>query len=417
MSARYFAPVNTSDNPKAVNVLTIAEVFPSLIQPWLINHLIQIHKHGGENRIICAKSETDCFSDAISRYELLDKYIRVPSSKAELGLFAISHLNKLLEFSSEHAIRKEWSAHGASTKQMVSDMWSCPAFSVEADVIHSHIESMSSRFVRLIAATKKPFVMTFHGLTPIGVPNIDDAARKRITEQAEVIFANTEFAKNQYVALGAPQEKFKIIPQGIDLSSWDYRPLSYSGEEPLRVLTVGRFHVDKGHKYALQAIKMLKDKGVDVRYTMAGNGPDRERLEQHVAELGLESNVTIKQKLSDQELRDLYHTHHIFVLPSLRDLEGFHEETQAVVIQEAQASGLITIATKTGGIPECVNDGDSAFLVADRDGEAIAEVIDQLLNRVDEWDAIRLRAKAWVKEYFCSDYIGAKMNEVYRDLL
>ena len=123
------------------------------------------------------------------------------------------------------------------------------------------------------------------------------------------------------------------------------------------------------------------------------------------------------ERLSDAELRQLYDKSHIFILPSLKAKDGFHEETQAVVIQEAQASGVIVIATNAGGIPECVDDGKSAFLVNDRSADEITEQVLALLSESDSWGHIRRAARKWVEEHFCSNVIGKRMNDVYVSLL
>lgn len=414
---QYFNRCSQKSKKCSVNVLTLTEVFPSLIQPWLVNHLLQIIEHGGDNRVLCRRSELSQFSDSIRENGLLDKYLRVPDSKLELLEFFIRNIGRRVKGSTYENLKQIWQADETPIKQRVMDVLISPAMDVNVDIIHSHIEAVSARTYRLIEAANLPFVMTFHGLTPVGVPHISDFNRQRITRSVETIFANTKFAMGQYVALGAPADKFEIIPQGIDLSRWKFFENAYSREDTLQLLTVGRFHPDKGHIYALKAVQNLKRMGIKVHYTIAGNGPYKNTISNEIQSLAIGDNVTVLEKVSDAELRRLYKNSHVFILPSLKAKDGFHEETQAVVIQEAQASGVLVIATKAGGIPECVDNGKSAFLVNDRSSDEITEQLLELIERADDWHEIRLAARDWVEKKFCSKIIGQKMNDSYLRVL
>ena len=90
----------------------------------------------------------------------------------------------------------------------------------------------------------------------------------------------------------------------------------------------------------------------------------------------LQDNITLCGGLGFKEVVELFDWADIFILPSVKAVDNdFHEETQAVVIQEAQASGVPVIATKVGGIPECNIHGKTALLIEDRNSDAIAEAV------------------------------------------
>ena len=84
-----------------------------------------------------------------------------------------------------------------------------------------------------------------------------------------------------------------------------------------------------------------------------------------------------------------------------------------MVIQEAQASGVLVAASRVGGIPECVDDGESAFLFPDRDPEAIAGVVGRLLDRPEAWRGWQDAARTWVERRFDIDELGAKLMGLY----
>src|SRR5690606_2043888 len=116
-------------------------------------------------------------------------------------------------------------------------------------------------------------------------------------------------------------------------------------------------------------------------------------------------------------LKDIYAKSHIFILPSLKAIDGFHEETQGVAIQEAQASGLIVIATKTGGLPECVEDDRSAFLVEDRNSQAITEKLQWIIDNPEHWNQWQRDARRHVETHFDIDVTGDRLMQIYSDAI
>ena len=122
--------------------------------------------------------------------------------------------------------------------------------------------------------------------------------------------------------------------------------------------------------------------------------------------------VLLRGERTDEQLLQEYREAHIFVLPSVPDeFGGHHTETQGVVIQEAQASGVIALASDTVGIPECVDDGRSAFLIPPRNPQALAEKIEWLLDHPSSWEALQRSGRAWVESRYAMDNIGRRLWE------
>lgn len=417
MTNGYFEPFSRTTASTGVNVLTLAAAFPSLIQPWLVNHLVQIALLGGDNRVISRKEEKGNLTDAIAEHALDKKYCCVPTNKIELIQFYIRSMKNKSVREHQRELWANYDSKGTSLKERVVDRLVSPAFTTNPDIIHSHTELVGSHLVRLIRASQKPFVITFHGLPPVGVPLVSDFARRQYTDAADAIFMNTEFAKQQYVSLGAPEDKCIVVPQGIDLDNWPFETRKFPVDGPVNILTVGRLHPDKGHQFALTAIKQLLEKGQKVTYTMVGSGPEKDKILRVSKELGISDAVAVLSGIPDKQLKEVYQKSHVFLLPSLRSKDGFHEETQGVVLQEAQATGIITIATKSGGIPECIDDGESGFLVEDRDSQAIAAAVMQVIEKRACWESIQTKARKWVEERYASDKIASFMNQQYRSII
>ncbi|MCW8091281.1 glycosyltransferase family 4 protein [Alteromonas sp. ASW11-130] len=412
----YFKPF-APEQPNGVNVLTIAGAFPTPIQPWLVNHLVEIIRHGGDNRVISRRAELDQITEAVQMHRLTEKYICVPENR-------VSVLKTFLSAMSNQAVRKrtiallsKYKGGNRSVVKRTFDVLAAPTLAVKPDIIHSHSEPVGTRLLPLIVANGAPFVQTFHGLTPIGVPTISADQRRVYSRAAKAVFVNTDFARKQFEAIGGESDNFIVVPQGIDLEKWRYSPCQYSDQGPINLLTVGRLDEEKGHIYAIQAIAELLRQGHQVHYHIVGRGPQGEYLKSKARDLGIQDRVTFHGVLIDDEIKEIYRKSHIFILPSLRSGDGLWEETQGVVLQEAQATGLHVIACDSGGISECLGDGKVGYLIPDRDVNAISGAVNDILSRKSEWSFRQQEARSWVEKHYSLSRIGEKMNTIYRHLI
>ncbi|TCS40296.1 glycosyltransferase family 4 protein [Reinekea marinisedimentorum] len=281
------------------------------------------------------------------------------------------------------------------------------------DVVHSHSELPSVYFRPIVTACNYNFVTTFHGLQPVGLTNLPEPKRKTIAALAKHVFVNTEFAANQYRSIGGENANLTVIPQGIDLDM--YNPDSVSNiknNSSLEVLSVGRLHPDKGHIFAIDAVIKLIEMGYDIRYTIVGNGPLKQELKQYIADKGC-TGIQIKTGLSSADLLAEYRRADIFIFPSLKSHDGFHEETQGVALQEAQAMRSVIVSTFTGGIPECINNGHTGFLVPDRSSEKIAAQLEELILNKESWPTVKDSAVITLRERYDINVIGQRLMQAY----
>ncbi len=149
--------------------------------------------------------------------------------------------------------------------------------------------------------------------------------------------------------------------------------------ERVEILYVGGMYKRKGIKFLTEAFEqILKTSGkeTDSRLLLVGEGEERARLEERVADRGLKDSVKFEGYVDDRaRLLEIYRGADIFVLPSV-SAEGFPR-----VIDEAMASGLPVVATDAGSISAELRDGDQAVIVDPRDSEALS---DGILRIVDD---------------------------------
>ncbi len=407
---------------KKLSVWVVAAKFPNIVQPWLANSTAQILVQGHELEVFSMEKGDLEYADIVDHYNLKKKTVNIHFQGKSILIAAIKNFLNPFMLTKSIAGLLELPQKLSPHKSLISNLLSAIALAPyckksNVDVIHSHFEITGHKFLPVIRSQDCAFVVTFHGLPPPGVPLLPSKMRQEYVEAADIILVNTQFAKKQYLSLGADEKKIRILPQGIETSSFEFNKKTMPTDGPVNLLTVGRFHSDKGHIFVLNALPKLISQGYKIHYTMVGAGPDRKKLEREAMDLGVKEHVTFHTAVSEQELKSIYEKSHIFILPSLRDQSGFHEETQGVVIQEAQATGLIVIATRTGGIPECVEDGKSAFLVEDRNALEISEKIKFVIDNPELWHQWQIEGRKHVETHFDINLIGKKISAIYQEAI
>ncbi|WP_375234800.1 glycosyltransferase family 4 protein [Winogradskyella sp.] len=143
--------------------------------------------------------------------------------------------------------------------------------------------------------------------------------------------------------------------------------------KPVRITTTARLHWVKGLDYTLEALALLKTKGIKFNYEILGEGSEYESLRFAVHELGLEDNVSLVGKLSHKEtLKKLQETD-IYIQYS--NSEGFCN-----AVLEAQAMGCFCIVSDGGALPENVLNNETGWVVPKRNPVALVEAISMVLN-------------------------------------
>ena len=128
----------------------------------------------------------------------------------------------------------------------------------------------------------------------------------------------------------------------------------------------------------LESLPAISQAVPDVKYLIVGEGPDRQRLEDLTAHLGLQAQVSFLGRLELSEIVELYNLADLFVMLSREeppDVEGF-----GLVFLEAAACGLPSVGGRSGGIPDAIDEGKSGWLVDPSNIEEIAATIIDLLK-------------------------------------
>lgn len=222
-----------------------------------------------------------------------------------------------------------------------------------------------------------------------------------------------EFFRRRLLEEGCPPESVIVHRFAVDLTRFAFRrprPVS----DPPRLFSVARLVEKKGLDTALLALARLRDRGVTLRYRIAGEGPEREKLQALSRRLGLERQVEFLGAVPNEVVARELAAADVFTLPSQTAADGDMEGIP-VSLMEAMATGVPVVSTYHSGIPELIEDGVSGFLVPERDAEALADRLLRCLEASDdEREALRRAARKRVEEQFDLKMWNARLLALVR---
>lgn len=274
---------------------------------------------------------------------------------------------------------------------------------VRPDILHLHGDFVEGWFgSRLARRLGVPSVMTIHGgLSP----------RYRIPSRYAFRGVDAFIALGANVArdlqtCGVPADRITEMSSGISwemLEPWLGRSRPGRG----RLVTVGSLDPVKGHDLAIEAYRIVKRSFPSAILTIVGDGPLRSKLEALGAQTG---GVDVVGRQSRETVYEIVSKSDVFLMAS-RSLPG-KSEGVPTALMEAMALGLPVVATREGGIPGLIRDGENGLLVDSERPDQIANAIEELLASPELCDRLGKAAASSVQDRGWG-VIVEKVEEVY----
>ncbi len=164
--------------------------------------------------------------------------------------------------------------------------------------------------------------------------------------------------------------------------------------KPLRLVAIGRFIETKGFQHLITALGLLRNRGIDARLTLAGDGPWRGHLKAATKRLGLTNFISFPGFVPHDRISALLRASDMLVMPSVH-LPGGKGDGLPTVIVEALLHRLPVVATRVASIPDLILHGETGLLAPERDPIALADAIQWLVDNRQE--ALDMAAKGCVK--------------------
>lgn len=240
------------------------------------------------------------------------------------------------------------------------------------DAVHAHWLISPGVVARLLARRGLPFVVTSHGGDLFGFRQPGLARVKRwVAGGAAAMTVVSDAMAGEVGRLGLPVRALSTIPMGVDLAS--RFTVDNRGRAPGELLFVGRLVPKKGLVHLLDAMPAIIAARPGVTLRIVGFGPERERLEARVRELGLGASVAFDGAMAQADLPAVYRRAAVFVAPFVRDASG-DQEGLPVALMEAVATGCPFVVGDVAGLGDLLGDA-SPFRVDPRDTAALANAV------------------------------------------
>ncbi len=289
----------------------------------------------------------------------------------------------------------------------------------DLDLLHVHYaipHSIAAMLAQQMMAPKRrlPFITTLHGtdITLVGADRSYYPITKFSIEKSNGITAISEDLRRHTEEVFEIPNEIRVInnfvncdlyhPDNEKLGAREFAP---AGEKLLIHLSNFR-----PVKRVFDCVRVLAEvvKTTPAHLLMAGDGPDRSPAEHLARDLKVERHITFLGKQNHVER--LLPLAHVLLMPS--EMESF-----GLAALEAMACGVVPVATRVGGVPELITDGEDGFLEAVGNIEAQAARVSALLR--DEQLHYRMaKAGRWTAgERFCSEKVIPQYERYYADVL
>jgi N-acetyl-alpha-D-glucosaminyl L-malate synthase BshA len=293
------------------------------------------------------------------------------------------------------------------------------AESYDLDILHVHYaipHSISAMLAQQMLAPKRrlPFITTLHGtdITLVGTDRSYFPITKFSIEKSDGITSISENLRRQTVEVFGVENEIRVIHNFVNCDL--YRPddiksgaSAYAPNGQKLLIHLSNF---RPVKRVLDCIRILAEvrKSVPAHLLMVGDGPDRGPAEYLARDLKMERHVSFLGKQNHVER--LIPLAHVLLMPS--EMESF-----GLVALEAMACGVVPVATRVGGVPELISEGENGYLEAVGDIAAQSARVVALLTDEDLHYRLRKAGRWDAAERFCSEKIIPQYERYYEQVI
>lgn len=223
--------------------------------------------------------------------------------------------------------------------------------------------------------------------------------------KADACFCISTHARDRLLTAGVPRQRLFMIPNMARLPALDTaRPR----HQPPVIGTLGRFIPRKGFQDWIAALALLRDRGVDFRAILGGDGEMHTALREQVNRHGLHAHVTFPGWVENNAC--FYDQLDLFVMPSRHEPFG-------IVLIEAMAHGVPVISTAVEGPRDIVADGRDALVVPAEDPVAMADAMHRLLADAPLATRLAAAARRRVEQEYSLDAMAGRLKAALADII
>jgi len=357
----------------------------------------------------------------IARYRLEEHHIKANTPENAL-LRLLAAPGALARAVSRHGLRALNVLPGLSFSRRALTLR--PLFEAAAirpepyDIVHCQFSSLAPVILRLRDAGILSGRLVVHVRGTDITKEVRRSGRnvyRRAFAEAAAVIANSRHFRDAALAVGCPPEKAVVIPSSTDLTAFPYRDPTPPQERTARLIAVGRLVEKKGYPFAIDAIARLVASGRDVTLDIIGAGPLEATLRARTAAAGLAERVRFHGAQPSDAVQRALAASDIFLAASVTAPNG-DQDAATNTVKEAMATGLPVVATRHGGMPEMVIDGETGLLAREGDAGDLAAQLARLIDAPGIWAPLARAARAKVETETASTVLDQRLIALYEKI-
>ena len=244
-------------------------------------------------------------------------------------------------------------------------------------------------------------------------------ARKFVMSTADAIIVHSRTAEEKLVVEGFVPERIHFLPCAINVDKLHPKQISDLKKKvdldgPI-VLYLGRISTEKGLMYLLQAFPSILNEVHDAKLVIFGEGPEKKVLIELSQKLGIAQSVVFPGSIPHSEIQEAFALAEVFVLPSIPTASW--KEQFGYVLIEGMSCGKPVVASRTGSIPEIVDDGVTGLLVPPKDVAGLSQAIVSLLLNPSKAREMGKNARKKAVETYADTVVAENLGKLYSSIL
>ncbi len=275
-----------------------------------------------------------------------------------------------------------------------------------ADLLHTNAVSANDFFhLTTQAAHPAPWLVTLHGAWP---SSCETFVRRTLASADWVVGCSEAILEQGRRTVPAIRQNSSVIYNALQVPCLPPEPLPF---DPPRLLYLGRLSPEKRVDLALDALVLVVSRHPSAQLVIAGDGPERERLELQTTGLGLRDHVQFLGWVDSSDVPTLVNSATLVLLSS-------EQEAFGLSALEAALMARPVVAPRRGGLPEVVEHGSTGLLVDELDAVSLAEAVAWLLEHPESASRMGKAARTRARKAFnwrdCVDAYDALYEKIVK---
>lgn len=392
----------------------VVKRYPRLSETFILDEILGVEEAGLDVAIHSLLLPNDGrFHEDVTRVRGRAKYLPTAASESVFGAFRALRDVGLDSSALDRAVVFTSRVPEAHRGSLLIQALHLADEATKSGLQHLHAHFMTSPAQTTYLAhifSGIPFTVTAHAVDIYG-PKAHPVLLKEIAEAAMAVVTVCEANERHIRGVVGDAARIEVIYNGISVNG---EPTHDGVRDPRLLLSVGRLVEKKGYHVLLEACRILRDRGVDFRLVLVGDGVERDRLLEQRSLLHLEDCVEMPGAVSRAEVLRWMRRVRAFAAPCLTAADG-NQDALPTVLLEALSVGLPVVSTPVGGIPEIVDAGVEGLLVPKGEPVALADALHRLLVDDELWSEMTVAGPSKAAVRFDRKKNLPRLIELFRE--